>query len=141
TTPIVADGNFDFGPGFSRDGSKLLFLRAPANCGLPDCGLMLVVANPDGSAAHAITPAVPGLDWVDWSPDSTRIAFISRRDGYGLLNVVNADGTDLRTLDVGRPAHLPSWLPPAGAEIVFRGEQLRGFDPPVGIFAVRPDGL
>jgi WD40-like Beta Propeller Repeat len=141
TTPIVADGNFDFGPGFSRDGSKLLFLRAgPANCGLPDCGLMLVVANPDGSAAHAITPAVPGLDWVDWSPDSTRIAFISRRDGSGLLNVVNADGTDLRTLDVGRPAHLPSWLPPDGAEIVFRGEQLRGFDPPVGIFAVRPDG-
>ena len=39
-----------------------------------------------------------------------------------------------------RPVHLPSWLPPDGGEIVFRGEQLSDDAPPPGIFAVRPDG-
>jgi hypothetical protein len=134
--PLVVNlDTSDFGPGFSRDGTKLLFLRGAAK------GLELVVANADGSDQRVITPAVDGLDWVDWSPDSTRIAFLSHALGTAghQLNVVNVDGTGLTTLDI-QPANQISWLPPNGAEILFRGEHLLDKDPPVGIYAVHPDG-
>jgi hypothetical protein len=125
----------DFGPGFSRDGTKLLFLRGAAK------GLELVVANADGSDQRVITPAVDGLDWVDWSPDSTRIAFLSHAPATAghQVNVVNVDGTGLTTLHI-QPANQISWLPPNGAEILFRGEHGLDKDPPVGIYAVHPDG-
>jgi WD40 repeat protein len=138
-TPLIATSLNEFGPMFSRDGTKFVFLRA-ADPVLSSAGLQLVVANPDGSDVRAITPGVDGLDWVDWSPDGTRLAFLSREIGRGRINVVNVDGTDRHTLDVGRPVNQLSWLPPDGSEIVFRGEQQIDHDPAVGIFAVRPDG-
>ena len=70
---------------------------------------------------------VRGLDWSrSWSPDgrqhrlpvpqgSTRLADDRCRS--------TVDGSGLTTLDVGRPAHFVTWLPPDGDEIVFRGEQ------------------
>ena len=142
-TPLITGPTFDFGPGFSRDGTRISFLRGAASpCGKPDCGLILVVANADGSGAREITPGEPGLDWADWSPDGTRIAFLSSmagRDGH-VLNIVDVETAKVVTLDVGRPVNQLSWLPPNGAEIVFRGEQIASTDQPPGIFAVRPDG-
>lgn len=141
-SPVITGSTFDFGATFSRDGTKFMFLRsAGPTCG-PDCTLMLMVANADGSAVRALTPALPALDWQDWSPDGTQIAIAAGAPGGNghVLDVVNVDGSGLRTLDVGRPAMEPSWLPPDGKEIVFRGEQLRAGDPSTGIFAVRPDG-
>jgi hypothetical protein len=142
-TPLIADAHFDFGPVFSRDGTRFLFLRgAPTPCGTPDCGLILVVANADGTGLREITPGVPGLDGLDWSPDGTRVAFLSTvpgRSGH-VLNIVDVLTAKLVTLDVGRPVNQLSWRPPVGAQIVFRGEHIQDSDPPLGIFAVRPDG-
>ena len=143
TTPLVVNAQFDFGPLFSRDGSKFSFLRnAPTDCGKPDCGLILAVANADGTGVRELTTGLPALDWLDWSPDGSMIAFDSApADVHGhVLDIINVDGSGMRTLDVGRPVHELSWLPPAGDEIVFRGERFDGGDPPAGIFAVRPDG-
>lgn len=140
---LIGGPTFDFGPVFARDGTRFSFLRgAPADCGKTDCGLILMVANADGSGVRALTPGLAALDGLDWSADGTQIAILAApSDGPGhVLGIVNADGSGLRTLDVGRPVHLPTWLPPGGGEIVFRGEQLSDGDPPVGIFAVRPDG-
>jgi Tol biopolymer transport system component len=134
TAPLITEPAFDFGPTFSRDGTKLLFLRAAGT------GLRLVVGDPDGGRLLPITPPEDGLDWLDWSPDSSRIAFLSRDHDRGRINIVNADGSGLTTLVVDRSAHQLSWLPPNGTEILFRGEHLDAGDPPPGIFAVRPDG-
>jgi WD40 repeat protein len=142
-TPVITGSPFDFGATFSRDGTKFIFLRGnPAGCGQQDCGLMLMVANADGSGVLALTPVLPALDWQDWSPDGTQIAIAAGAPaGNGhVIDVVNVDGSGMRTLDVGRPVHELSWLPPDGKEIVFRGEQLKAGDPPSGIFAVRRDG-
>jgi Tol biopolymer transport system component len=142
-SPVITGSSFDFGPTFARDGTKFAFLRgAPSPCGKPDCGLILVVANTDGSGVMEITPGQPGLDWFDWSPDGRRIAFLSSMSGRSghLLNIVDVDGTGLTTLDLGRPVNQLSWLPPDGTEILFRGEQLLDRDPPPGIWAVQPDG-
>jgi len=138
---LVGGTTFDFGPTFSRDGTKLLFLRGSGGSG-DSQGLSIAVANADGTAVHEVTPTVQGLDWLDWSPDSRQIAFLSRKTAKApaVINVVNVDGTGLTTLDVGRPVHFISWLPPLGREIVFRGEQDTPMEPAPAIWAVHPDG-
>jgi WD40 repeat protein len=139
---LVGGETFDFGGVFDRQGTRFLFLRgAPSGCGKADCGLILAVANADGSAVRELTPPTRLLDWVDWSPDGTQIAYLGEQqkgDGHS-LNVVNVDGTGLRTLDVHRPAHELAWRLGAD-EIVFRGDQVTEIDPAPGIFAVHPDG-
>jgi Tol biopolymer transport system component len=129
-----ADGVF--APMFSRDGTRLLYLR-----GVNGNKAEIVVANADGSGAKVVSPPVNGPDQVDWSPDGSRIVYLSRVLDRGLINVVNADGTGLMTFDkLPVSANQVSWLPPDGSAILFRGEHQLDADPPPGIYTVRPDG-
>jgi hypothetical protein len=135
---IGADG-FDFSPVYSRDGSKFVFLRSDGELTEPAM-LALMVADADGSNVRALTPPVESLDWFDWSPDGSQIAFISRVDGEGVITVVNVDQPGSVRLPTGQPAMFVTWLPPEGTEILYRGEHLKDSDPPPGLFAIRPDG-
>lgn len=129
TRLIGGTAEFDFAPAFSRDGTKMLFLRSDGPLTDPAM-LSLMIANADGSDVRAATPPVDRLDWYDWSPNGTQIAYISA----GELWVVDVDQSESRKLDTG-PAHFSTWLPPDGNEIVFR---LESYKP--GIYAIRPDG-
>src|SRR6266581_4100632 len=52
----------------------------------------IFVMNPDGSGQANLTNN-PARDFDPaWSPDGTRIAFASERDGNGDIFVMNADG-------------------------------------------------
>ena len=54
--------------------------------------------NADGSALSRLTNN-PTVDvFPSWSPDGTRIAFTSDREGGPEIYIVNADGTDLTRL-------------------------------------------
>ncbi|MFL5778621.1 MAG: TolB family protein [Chloroflexota bacterium] len=137
-TALVSDSpdEFDFSPTFSRDGTKLVYLRSVVGKGLE-----LVVANPDGTNAKVVGPAVDGLDQYDWSPDGSRIVFLSRELGRGRINVANSDGTGVATtLKVPFPVNQVSWLPPDGNAILFRREHMLDTDPVPGIFAIAADG-
>jgi Tol biopolymer transport system component len=70
-----------------------------------------------------------GFDWSpDWSPDGTRLIW-SRN---GVLNIVNADGTGLRSFeDLGTGNDNPAWSPD-GSRIAF--------DNDTSIFVINPDG-
>ncbi|MDY7080437.1 MAG: hypothetical protein SXV54_26450 [Chloroflexota bacterium] len=50
--------------------------------------------------------------WPAWSPDNTRIAFVSDRDGNLEIYVMNADGSGQVNL-TNSPAHdtSPAWQP------------------------------
>ena len=62
----------------------------------------------DGSSLERITHA--GARNPVWSPDGTRIAFDSTRDGDYEIYVIGADGTDLRQLTNNTHAdYLPDW--------------------------------
>jgi len=135
---MIGGDPFDFGPAYSRDGSKFLFLRSAGP--MPTSGpamLSLMVANVDGSGLRAVSEPVLELSWFDWSPSGSQIAYIH---DFGSLTVANVDGSGSRTLDLGRPAHFVTWLPPDGSEILFRGERSKTSDPAPGIFAIKPDG-
>ncbi|HEY4632538.1 MAG TPA: DPP IV N-terminal domain-containing protein, partial [Candidatus Limnocylindrales bacterium] len=121
---------FDFSPIYSRDGTKFVFLRSDGPIGEPAI-LTLMVANSDGSAIRSLTGPTESLDWFDWSPDGTRIAYMASGDLY----VASLDGDQpVNLVDTGR-IHYPTWLPPDGAEIIFREE-----DATPAVKAIRPDG-
>jgi Tol biopolymer transport system component len=135
-SPLVSDApdEVDFGPGFSRDGTRISYLRSVMG------GQQLVVANPDGGDAHSVTPVMEAIDQADWSPDGSRIVVLSRVLSVGQIHVVSTDHSGLDTpIVLPFPANQVSWLAPNGAEILFRGEHVADKDPPPGIFAIRPD--
>lgn len=93
-------------------------LRIARNANAPvalaqDRALWLVA--PDGSDHRLVTDAVP-VSRPIWSPDRTRIAFVSSDplDGRaaGALYVVSPDGSGLRSIyRLAHPNAVPSWSP------------------------------
>ena len=131
---LVGGDGYDFSPMYSRDGTKLVFLRSdgrPSSTPGVDVMLTMVVANADGTGVHAVTPPTKDLDWFDWSPDSTRIAYVSAKQ----LFVVPAVGGEPTRIRSTGPMHFPTWLPPDGKEIVYRLETTSP-----AIFAIAADG-
>jgi Tol biopolymer transport system component len=129
-SPLVLGDEFDFSPIFSRDGTRIAFLRSDGRLTEPAI-LTMVVVNADGSGLHAVTPPTESLDWFDWSPDGTRIAYVAK----GQLWVADANSATPLMLPGAKPAHFPTWLPPDGREIVYRLEATHP-----AIMAIRPDG-
>jgi Tol biopolymer transport system component len=118
---LIGGDAYDFSAIYSRDGTKFVFLRS--DTGRPstepgDVMLTMYVANADGSDVHAVTPLTKDLDWFDWSPDSTRIAYVSNKQ----LFVVEVAGGQPQPIKGTGPVHFVTWLPPNGNEIVYRLE-------------------
>ncbi len=58
----------------------------------------MYVMNDDGSSVQRLTND-PAEDWVGaWSPDGTRLAFQTNRDGNWEIYAINVDGTGLANL-------------------------------------------
>jgi Tol biopolymer transport system component len=130
STPLVLGDGFDISPIFSRDGTRIAFLRSDGPLAEPAI-LTMMVTNADGTGLHAVTPPTQDLDWFDWSPNGRQVAYMAA----GQLWVADASGGVPTMLPGTKPAHFPTWLPPDGKEIVFRQEAT---DP--AIMAIRPDG-
>jgi Tol biopolymer transport system component len=79
----------------------------------------IYVMNPDGSNQTALTPPPVENDSARWSPDGSRLAFDSLRDGNFEIYVMNADGSNPTRLTTDPGADIqPSWSPD-GSKIVF----------------------
>jgi TolB protein len=73
-------------------------------------------------------PAEAQREWFPrWSPDGTRIAFVSERDGDPEIYLMNPNGTGRVRLThaAGRDAHP---LPPDGRRLVFQSPRANGED-------------
>ena len=59
---------------------------------------------------------------VAWSPDGAQVAFLSNRDGYFAIYIMQADGSNQERLtDIEVGDEIPSWSPD-GQRIAFRSE-------------------
>ncbi len=85
----------EFSPAFSPDGAQIAWVRA-----VDDQYGIIFLAKPDGTQAHAISPALRFVGDLAWSADSTRLAFDYDSDGNGWneLGLIHADGSGLTNL-------------------------------------------
>lgn len=83
----------------------------------------LLLASPDGSDERLLTDDVPAI-WPTWSPDRSRIAFISvdpvATSGSGAsLYTIQADGSGLTRLAENLSAHTAPVWSPDGSRLAF----------------------
>jgi TolB protein len=76
-------------PRWSPDGKKIVFTRA--HSGTRGKVSDIYVMNADGSGQRKLTER--GND-ARWSPDATKISFVTNRDGNKEIYVMNADGSE-----------------------------------------------
>jgi Tol biopolymer transport system component len=139
-TNLTNDPAIDSGPVWSPDGSRIAFTSGrdepnPSTC-LPSCNIEVYVMNADGSGQTNLTND-PGIDSdPTWSPDGSRIAFTSDRDGDGEIYVINADGSGQTNLtDSPADDSGPTWSPDGG-KIAFDSDRDGNSD----VFVMNADG-
>lgn len=95
--------------------------------------------RPDGTGLTNITNHPAADQFAAWSPDGTKVAFSSGRDGPGTsIYVANADGTAVERLTffVGQIDFDPAWSPD-GTKIVFESNR---DDSNRDVFVMNADG-
>lgn len=93
-------------PVFSPDGSKIAFLSFRSDPILPTTTAELYLMNADGTDAVRLasdvvsdsTSTSPATGRPAFSPDGSKLAFVSNRDGNHEVYTVNIDGTGLTNL-------------------------------------------
>jgi Tol biopolymer transport system component len=123
-------------PSWSPDGGMIAASRWSAGDGRGDVVLLPV----NGAAETVLTRGRPGDSWSPvWSPDGTKLAYVSNRDAHGSLNddiwVINVDGTGPTDL-TNSPAtdRDPTWS--KGDQIAFFG----GSEASPGLYGMHADG-
>ncbi|HEX6744883.1 MAG TPA: hypothetical protein VF087_11720, partial [Solirubrobacteraceae bacterium] len=104
---LTSNGDFDSAPSWSPDGTEIAFEKAAAGTFVPGVPAEpgkeaeekdIYVMRADGTHVRRLTDS-PGLDEGPvWSPDGTKIAFSSDRDGQQEIYVMDADGSNPRRL-------------------------------------------
>jgi TolB protein len=96
---------------WSPDGGRIAF-ASPGLGDAPGISANVFTVRPDGTRIVKLTNSSGGkihngLD--SWSPDGTKIAFISNRAGTYEIYVMNANGSDVNQVTHGPEAHRAAW--------------------------------
>jgi DNA-binding winged helix-turn-helix (wHTH) protein len=122
--------------------SHLIWVIATACCLLAYAGVRLVPArsasakNPADQDVIRLTNNVASDGQPDWSPDGSKVVFVSNRDGLPAIWAMSADGSNQRNLTARLGwADSPAWSPD-GTRVAF--QRKRGTQPE--IFVMNADG-
>jgi len=128
-TRLTNNSASDWNAAWSPDGTKIAFMSyrddldgiCDYNSGTMDCNIEIYVMNANGGNEINLTNHSAEDVSLVWSPDGSKIAFTSKRDGNAEVYVMNADGSNLTNL-TNNPADdyncFQSWSPD-GSKIAF----------------------
>jgi Tol biopolymer transport system component len=132
---LIGDPANDEAPTFSHQGDRFMFFRVIGDTDACDCDVWL--ANADGSGARKLAGPIHNPTSWDWSPDGRELLIDYSVASVGVMAIVPTDGGTLRVLNVGMQATGPTWRPPNGDQIAFRGGDPSGDGT---MYLVKPDG-
>jgi hypothetical protein len=114
-TFVTSNGAGAHYPALSPDGRRVAYTQAPSG---NDNNYEIYAVNTDGTDKANLTQS-PLVDAsASWSPDGSRIAFISSRASQFDVYTMNADGTDQTRLTTSEFTADPDWSPD-GTRIVY----------------------
>ena len=147
-TRLTDNPGGDLAPDWSPDGSAIVFERTGRDFDLRAPSLAVTIAesnhadsdlytvSPDGGSLTRITEDGAVDTHPAWSPDGSRIAFETDRDGGLDIYTVAADGTDLtRVTDHAADDRAPDWSPD-GERILFSTRR----DGNLELYTITPEG-
>jgi Tol biopolymer transport system component len=110
-------------PVWSSDGCKIVFWHETRKPGEKPTKTGIHIMSADGSDQKPVIDDVSAEMEQDlrsyFSPDRSRIAFVSSERGQKNIMVINSDGTSVRKVTDGLYAFNPSWSPD-GSKILFQ---------------------
>ena len=136
-TRLSPEGAYDASPTWSPDGRRIAFESMRDSTGYGGVNSWLdpeiYVMNADGTNQVRLTKHLGHNDYTPaWSPDGSRIAYVSDTVGHSYIYVINADGTNPVQLTSGEHEDYdPAWSPD-GRRIAFSGSS--------NLFVVDADG-
>ena len=111
----ISGAGIDAEPSWSPDGTKMALRRGFGS--FVDPGIYIV--NVDGSGESKVPGTTIDDEMPAWSPDGSRIAFVSRLKGSQEIFVMNPDGSGRTALTGGSGTDVePNWSPD-GSKIAF----------------------
>jgi len=129
---LIAGPTNDLWPWFAGNGSTFLFFRETAVTDQFDA----MIANADGSGVRRLAGPFGKPDWVEPSPDGTKLAVIADPgSATAAARIVDVATGAATPLTLGTQVSSLDWRPD-GRELVYRASQGGTF----GLYAVRPDG-
>jgi Tol biopolymer transport system component len=119
-------------PWWSADGSRIVFTGAPH-----PAEPHLFAMNPDGSGVTQLSthPAAYQNREAVWSPDGSRLAFVSDRTGTAEIFLMKGDGSGVVRVPNTQEARAPLWSRD-GTRLAFTSERSGNSD----VYTIRPDG-
>ncbi|HEX9659783.1 MAG TPA: protein kinase, partial [Rhodothermales bacterium] len=122
-------------PAFSPDGKLLAYSAGSVH------SMDIYVRQTFGGRAINLTDELPGHHrWPQWSPDGTRIAFVSTRGSRSIISIIPALGGSLEAVAApeiesiefspaspGIAAGSPTWSPDGNAIAYVEGNELRAY--------------
>jgi TolB protein len=119
TTRLTAHACIDTSPCFSPEGNEIVFTSDRSN---PDMTQEQVyIMNSDGGNVRRISFEDGNYSQPAWSPRGDLIAFTKRASGRFYIGVMNADGSNERSIATEHLVESPTWAP-NGRVILFTKE-------------------
>ncbi|CAN5332027.1 hypothetical protein BH10ACI2_BH10ACI2_02910 [soil metagenome] len=113
----------DGGPAcFSPDGNRIVFARSAANEGDAYYNFDIYTMNADGGDLQRLTTDPEYDAGPHWSPDGSKILFVSGREKNFDVFVMNADGSDQKNLTHDHENEVPIAWTPDGQQIIYNAD-------------------